>query len=638
MLKQKVEHSQNEIKAQAQFDTQLEIKFQAEAKTCDYCSKKLYVYKSQRRRVVTLRYGCFIACETLRFCPEHSYGVKTSGCSPVLPLQVLKYHSQTLQQLVSPRASFGYDIVACIGQARFIYHRQRSEIQSELLAKGIEISTGEISRLSDLFLVYIEQLHLRNANRLRERIAKSGGYVLHLDATGENGSEMLLVCYHGLKNMTLYATKIKSENAEEITGACVKTIELFGPPLAVIHDLGTGMAKTTQALKKMWPEMVDLICEFHFLQDIGKDLIEKDYDTLRKLFRKSRISPNLRRLKKKIGLELDPQNPAVNYFYRRFNKGNFTELDHLNTNRALIYAMINWILDYKSESKGLGFPFEQPYMAFFNRCHTIGTMAKKLLKNKYFEDESIRDDLLKIYHIVEKIYVDKRFKIQVSRILENVTLFNELRNTQRLFNDEKQGINGCRSFSSKEELNDVEKRLHEYIQSLEKRLLNEKLTNSTQRAIKIILKHLDKYQAQLFGRVFEFEIDGQKKLMIADRTNNCLEQFFRNIKRFLRRTTGRKNLQRDFNGLPAQVALTPNLLNEDYVATILGSLENLPILFSQLDQQYCKEQLKLLHVQRTGELVNAKSIIKKDDFIEKTIDIYQNHLAKVIVLDKVESF
>jgi hypothetical protein len=635
LLKQTVEHSIIATNALAQFGEKLEIRFQAEAQQCNYCMQQLNVYKTHRRTVFTLSYGCFIACEILLFCSEHKYGVTTSDCSSGLPIKVLKYRSKALKQLVAPRASFAYDVVDYIGQARFIRHRQRQEIQAELLSKGIEISTGEISNLCDLFLVYIEQLHIKHADRLRELMIKSGGYVLHIDATGENGSEMLLVCYDGLQNIALYATKIKSEVAEEISAAIQQTIELFGLPLAIIHDLGSGMSKAAQALKDHLSEIVDLICEFHFLQDIGKDIIESDYDILRKIFRKSQISPRLRRLEKRIAIELKDQNHAVNYFYNAFDQGRF-QLDHLDINRALIYAMISWILDYKCESNGLGFPFEQPYVTFFNRCHRIRTMVKKLLKNKYFEDEIIRDYLLKIKHIVDKIHDDKRFKSQINCIRENLTLFNELRNTLRLFNDKSHGLNSCRTFHSRQEINDVQQQLTQFKQSIQKRLLNEKLTNTTKRAIKIILKHLEKYQHHLFGRIFEVEIDGLKKLIIADRTNNCLEQFFRNIKRFLRRTTGRKNLKRNLNELPSQVALTANLQNEDYITTVYGSLDNLPVLFSQLDQKNCKEQLKLLRLKRSGDIMETRPIIKNKDFIEQTVKIYQNALAEVVFLDKKE--
>lgn len=581
-----------------------------------------------------MRYGRFIACETRLICGEHTYGVTVNE---PLPLTVWKYPSAALKRLVAPKATFGYDIIAYIGQPRFIRQRQRSEIQAELHARGIAISVGEISRLTDLFLVYLEQLHRNNTNRLRQMICQAGGYVLHVDATGENGSDMLLVCYNGLQDITLYAQKIKSETTEEISAGIRKTIELFGAPLAIVHDLGSGMSKATATVSNQWPEVVDLICEFHLLQDIGNDLMANDYDTLRKLFRRRRIAPCLLSLKKKIAAELDNQNQAINYFYHTLEQGNYDELNHLTLNRALIYAMINWILDYKSESNGLSFPFEQPYVTFYNRCHTIGTIVPKLLQNKYVEPESIRDYLLKIYHIVDQIHVDKRFQMQINKIAENLILFNELRNTLHLFDDDKQGINGCRSFHCPQELHDVEQQLNQFHQSLQQRLLTEKLSNTSQRAIAIILKHLEKYQHHLFKRIFEVDLDGRKKLIIADRTNNCLERFFRHIKRFLRRVTGRKNLHRDLNKLPSQVALTFNLLNADYIKTVFGSLDNLPLLFSQLDQQYCTAQLELLQLQRNGDIIDTKSFIKKEDFIEQTVGIYHNFLAKVIFLDKVES-
>ena len=633
LLKQTTEHSLMEIRALAQPGEKLEIKFRAEARGCSYCIKNLNVYKTQSRTVFTLKYGCFVAYETLLFCTNHQYAVSTAGCSMGLPLKVLKYHSETLKQLVAPRMRYAYDIIDYIGQARFIRHRQRLEIQAELLARGIEISTGEISNLSDLFLVYIEQLHIKHADRLRKLMVKSGGYVLHIDATGENGSEMLLVCYDGLLNVTLYATKIKSESADEILSAIIKTIDLFGPPLAVMHDLGTGMCKAVSAVKEQRPEIVDLICEFHFLQDIGKDIIKNNYDTLRKLFRNSRISPCLRRLKKRIALELESQNHAVNYFYNAFDKEDF-QLSDLDINRALIYAMIKWILDYEVNSKGLNFPFEQPYVDFFNRCNSIGTMVQKLLKNKYVKDESIRDYLLKIKHLVNKIHDDKRFKLQINSILENATIFNELRNKLRLFDNKNHCLNSCRTYHSSQEINDVKQQIIQFKQAIQKRLLTEKLTKTTQRAIKIILKHLEKYQHSLFDRIFEVKIDGAKKLTIADRTNNCLEQFFRDIKRFLRRTTGRKNLQRDLNKLPSQVALIPNLQNEDYISTIYGALDNLPVMFSQLDQESCKEQVKLLRLNKSGDIMDVKPFIKNKNFIEQTVNIYQNFLAEVIYLDK----
>jgi len=68
--------------------------------------------------------------------------------------------------------------------------------------------------------------------------------------------------------------------------------------------------------------------------------------------------------------------------------------------------------------------------------------------------------------------------------------------------------------------------------------------------------------------------------------------------------------------------------------TVYGALDNLPVLFSQLDQEKCKEQLKLLQLNKSGDIMETKSIIKNDKFIKQTINIYQNTLAQVIRIDK----
>ncbi len=63
-------------------------------------------------------------------------------------------------------------------------------------------------------------------------------------------------------------------------------------------------------------------------------------------------------------------------------------------------------------------------------------------------------------------------------------------------------------------------------------------------------------------------------------------------------------------------------------------MDNLPILFSQLDQQYCKEQLELLRLNRNGDIIDTNPLIKNEDFIEQTIKIYQSSLAEAVFLDK----
>ena len=63
------------------------------------------------------------------------------------------------------------------------------------------------------------------------------------------------------------------------------------------------------AVKAVFKDIPDFICHFHFLRDIGKDLFEKEYATIRNRLKKHKIRPLLRQrvkaLEKIIGD--DPQ-------------------------------------------------------------------------------------------------------------------------------------------------------------------------------------------------------------------------------------------------------------------------------------------------------------------------------------------
>jgi hypothetical protein len=71
----------------------------------------------------------------------------------------------------------------------------------------------------------------------------------------------------------------------------------------------------------------------------------------------------------------------------------------------------------------------------------------------------------------------------------------------------------------------------------------------------------------------------------VQRTNNISERFFRGVKRFIRRITGKKKLNREVNALGDQALLVFNLKTPAYVKLICGSLDNLAQAFADLSQK-----------------------------------------------------
>jgi hypothetical protein len=68
----------------------------------------------------------------------------------------------------------------------------------------------------------------------------------------------------------------------------------------------------------------------------------------------------------------------------------------------------------------------------------------------------------------------------------------------------------------------------------------------------------------------------------VNRTNNPAEHFFSRQNQAMRRRTGRKNLGRDLEDLPAEAALVHNLQQPSYVRVVIGSIDQLPARFASV--------------------------------------------------------
>ncbi len=207
----------------------------AEARQCGCCGGSLHVQKSKKRIVNTMATGTIQTREIRKVCSvDLSHPVEASG---------------VLAQMVPVGQRYGYDLIVAVGMARYLRNMQRQEICAELFRdKGITLSTGTISTLCDRFLLYLEALHLHCAPALRA--AMDGGYPLHIDATNEYGKGGLFLCLDGFRGWVLHAVKIATENSTELRPAVEETVDLFGDPIAIMRDLGSGGAKSVKHLRQ----------------------------------------------------------------------------------------------------------------------------------------------------------------------------------------------------------------------------------------------------------------------------------------------------------------------------------------------------------------------------------------------------
>ena len=171
---------------------------------CPDCRAPLRVYKTQRKTLHTLHLGSFIAHQTLWHC-EHEH------CR-----NATIYGAEELQRLAPAGSTFGYDVLVFVGQALFQRHRRAEEVRAELRERQIGLSLSEVGYLARKFVVYLALAHRESAPSLKQAMHTQGGYILHLDGTGEGGGPMLLSSLDSLSEIVLGNVKVPSEKTEQI--------------------------------------------------------------------------------------------------------------------------------------------------------------------------------------------------------------------------------------------------------------------------------------------------------------------------------------------------------------------------------------------------------------------------------------
>ena len=567
-------------------ESKIQINFRSPDGSCCICSGVFRVLKTQKTTIISLKYGIFYAVETLLFCPEHKY----DGNS------IIKYDSPELNEIVPPYSNYAYDVSVHIGLSRFLHHKQKSEIQQELKIEfGIKISDSGITHLSDNFLIYCRCVHELASVRIKEVQDKRGGYILHIDATVEEDSDMVFVGMNSVNGWILHSRKIKSESHEEIIPALEDIKNRFGEPLAIKRDMGKGMAL---AVSEVFSNKPDKICHFHFSRDIGKDILSDQYDLIRKFLIENKIKTSLRKLADDLITEINSGGYDVNITFDSIVNCKLSELK--NNKPVYVYAIVSWILHYPKDGDGLGFPFDLPYVSLYERCCTARKIVERLIL-LLAELKTVYKPLIQL----KKILMDmdnQEAKLVHEKMDYGRKLFTRLRGILRI-DSESVPLSSVLETDSDEIVCKMEQELEAFKNELYKNLLNDK---SQVREKKIIFDHLERYKDKLFLTNFRVDSNDPSKDIIMERTNNIEEQQFRKFKRNQRRIHGNRDVGHDLNFYGSYLPIVWNLNHDEYIKNVYGSMENIPVVFSQVPYEMFKLEKKRFYAERRGRIIKFK--------------------------------
>lgn len=536
----------------------------------------MHVQKTVQHNANTITHGSFHVRETVHVCAlpcRHPNGA------------LVTRRARALEHLLLPHRTVSYDVMVYVGTARLLQHRQRDEVREALRAEhGVALSCGTVSDLARLFGQYLRALQDSCADKLRAALESDGGYPLHIDATGENGRGTLLVGYAGWRRWVLGAWKIPTERADVVFPRLREVVGRFGPPCAIVRDLGKAMISAAADLVAQLHRPIPILaCHAHFLADVGEDLLEPSHDALRKLFRHQEIRPELRAMAREIGQSLGAQIAQVREAVQNWHA--LEDGEHtLPEGRAalgVVRSMAQWVLDYAADSTGADFPFDRPYLDLYDRSVRVRRALDAFLR-KPPEDKPTHRALRRLARILEPVSREPAFSRAATTLRRRAALFDELRTALRLHPSDS-GTLARSPAAAQHELRDVQAAVHQLALSLHQRRPARGPAEDTRQAIDVVLAHLDRHGSSLWGHAVPLPAAAGGGIRLVARTNNLLEGFNRALKQGERRRSGRKTLSDDFEHLPAEAALARNLLCPDYVEIVCGSLDQLPRAFAELD-------------------------------------------------------
>ena len=577
------------------------LEFRPGATHCLQCECTLRVQKTATRKASTLHVGRFRAKETVLHCPE-------CGCT---------YRSEELEQLVPPGANFGYDVMVYVGKALWQRHRNEAEVVAELAEKNVRISPREVSYLAMRFVTYLAMTHQRRASDIKADMQTRGGYICHLDATCEGRDPFLMSSIDSLSDIVLGNIKLPAEDQAHIVPFLKRIKKTFGVPLALVHDMGKGILA---AVAKVFPDVPDFICHFHFLRDIGKDFLGAEYEVIRKRLTKHGISATLRYRAKQLKAEMDATPAMVTAFPQAMADGALAPETFAFAPVVAAYTLIQWTLKGKTEGDGYGFPFDRPHLTFAQRLRHLNTQIERIKDIHLRRQWRDNDPYFKIHIALKPIIKDRTFWKAVEAIEAKIALFERLRKAMRIALPA--GTHGLNDEGHEGNIRTIETRVEKFRNAVVRR----KGYAHDSDAQKMI-KQIDKYWDKLFADPITVQTPSGPMLIQPQRTNNILEQFFRSLKRANRHRTGNASSGRVLRTMLAETPLVRNLDNPAYMKILLNGNPTIEAVFACIEIDALREEFR--KAQHAPERIPSelKPLITAIDFPEKLVNTVEKAAA-----------
>ncbi len=497
------------------------------ATVCPDCGSGLKAYRTDRRRVVSWEIGEFTAVHKIMRC-DHSGII---------------FRSERLESLIGSRCTYANDIMLESAMKRFIHGRSCSEISDE---SGTGISERHTRRLTNDALGIFQKIHEETSDKIR---AAMSSWILQIDGTTDSEFDMIIVVMDSESGFVLHVKRCHAESEAEILGILRTVRERFGIPSGTISDMRPGILS---AIGKVFPGVPRRICLFHFLRDLGKDLMESMHLDLGRMINSAGIKNPLKNLLRSI--------PG-------YDQRTLHELDYgfCSDRETMEIMALRRILSHAMDttgSSGYGFPFSLKHLNFFLSCRAAMDRLNALTPR--LQSKRAKDLAGNISSLMGRIVKSQEISDMADRIGGINAVFQSVRKAFRIPE---------RGKLSQEPRDDPEIRMECDILmgQLECILKAAETTQHEKNAIKIVLQRYRSRVEMLFANNAQGTMP---------RTNNRMERFFRSMRRNIRKRSGNMATGRYLALNGERIALFQNMSNDKYRRIVFGNAD-IPAVFGR---------------------------------------------------------
>lgn len=524
---------------------------------------KLHVLKTKEREIRTMHIGHFDVHETIKICPHKE-------CQQI-------YRCTDLDSFLAPGKNFGYDVIEHIGHAVWLQSQTAKQIQTHLmLHNNLQISESEITLLAKKFVHYVVWAQQDKLAEINQFLHKGGGYFLYFDAMHPGDGSAHLMCavaeeISAKVNIVLGSVKLPTESTETVAAFFRELKAKYGDPLAGICDL---LASNLAAFKEVFPNVLLLICHFHFLRSIGKDFLEYETIRLQGFLKQYDVNQRLKEFLQECQQKIEANPKLIDYL--RYDEERCRSEFQLFPKVIQAYYKIRWILSSEQELNGYGQPFDRSEYTYLQRMKKVYVS----LQEHSFNSEELTT--LKLF--LAGLFEDQDLQRHMDAISRKIEDFDHLRKIMKIA--PTWGVRGLNDDGEECDMLLMETELKAFINSAG-------VSKNQDKAYVKLRKQFQKYWKMLFSRSVDAHLpSGEIVKVYPQRTTNLMERFFRDFQRSEYKRTGMGTLSRTVQAMVAETPLMKNLECPAFLNIILNGTTTLAARFAQLDQMEMQQEAR----------------------------------------------